>query len=194
MFDLVLKLDLYLFYFINTYLSNPIFDYNFVIFHNCHKQLWFIFPVLSLWIFYIFKDQKNRMILLILIPISILITDQIGKTIKDLELRQRPYITVSEKNIHLLINVPKDVNDNYKDTSGSKKSFPSNHAANICSICYLLSYMYNNKKKYFVTIAILISVSRIYVGVHYPLDVITGAMIGLFTGYLLTKTAKKLIR
>ena len=91
------------------------------------------------------------MMLLVLIPISILITDQIGKTIKDLELRQRPYITVSEKNIHLLINAPKDINNNYKDTSSSKKSFPSNHAANICSICYLLSYMYNNKKKYFVT-------------------------------------------
>ena len=194
MINLILELDFYLFYFINTYLSNPIFDYFFVIVHNCHKKIWFIIPVIFFWILYIFKDKKNRMILIILIPVSVIITDQIGKTIKNIELRQRPYMSLNKENIKVLINAPKDQSGAYKHTSSSKKSFPSNHAANICSLCYLLSYMYNNQKKYFITLAFLISISRIYIGVHYPTDVMTGAVIGLFVGYLLTKTSEKLIR
>ena len=57
-------------------------------------------------------------------------------------------------------------------------SFPSSHAVNIFSSCLLLSYFYKKLTIFFLTIAFLVSYSRIYVGVHYPLDVLGGTVLG----------------
>ena len=134
------------------------------------------------------------MSLIILIPLSILITDQIGSKLKDLELRQRPYMVIDEHEMNLLIDAPKNKDGLYKNTKSSRKSFPSNHSSNIWALSIVLSYMYREQKKYFITLAVLISVSRVYIGVHYPLDIITGCSIGLIVGSMLIKCAQKLIR
>ena len=194
MLDFFLQLDLSLFHFINTNLSNVIFNYIFIFFHDCHKNIWVVLPVLFLWLFYIFKDKKNRISLIILIPLSILITDQIGSNIKNLELRQRPYMVIDQNKINLLVKAKKDENGLYENTRSSKKSFPSNHSANAWGLSFILGHIYKNKRKYFVTLAILISISRVYIGVHYPLDIIIGAGIGMAVGLLLIKTSEKLIR
>ena len=194
MIELILQLDLQLFYFINSNLSNTIFDYIFIFFHDCHKNLWFVIPLLFLWLFFIFRDKKNRIGLILLIPLVILITDQIGSKIKDLEIRKRPYMKIDEDNINLLVNTPKNKDGLYKNTKSSKKSFPSNHSANIWALSTILSYIYNSKKKYFMILAILVSISRVYVGVHYPLDIIAGAGIGLIVSFLVIKLSKQLIR
>ncbi len=194
MINFLLNIDLYLFKFINTYISNPLFDILFVFFHSCHKKMWFVIPILLIWGFYAIKDKKNRLVLLLLIPLSILITDQTGKAIKNMELRNRPYMTLDIENVNLLVKATKDNDGNYKKTTSSTRSFPSNHSANIWAVCYLLSYAYNNKKRYFFTLAILVSLSRIYVGVHYPFDVLIGMTIGLTFSYFLIKITKKLIR
>ena len=194
MINFILQLDLYLFHIINTDLNNTLFNYIFIFFHDCHKNIWFVLPILFLWLFYIFKDKKNRMSLIILIPLSILITDQIGSKLKDLELRQRPYMVIDEHEMNLLIDAPKNKDGLYKNTKSSRKSFPSNHSSNIWALSIVLSYMYREQKKYFITLAVLISVSRVYIGVHYPLDIITGCSIGLIVGSMLIKCAQKLIR
>ena len=191
MFDLILKLDSYLFQFINSYLSNPIFDVVFVFFHKPHNHLWFIISILSLASFYIYKQRKKAILVIIFLIIGVSITDQIGRGIKHLELRYRPYIKEEIVNIPETIYLPK-IDANYKKTESSKKSFPSNHAANTVLLCSLLSYIYNSKKKYFMTFAILVGISRIYVGVHYPLDVIAGAILGATISYLMIKLLEKL--
>ena len=190
MLDLILKLDSYLFQFINSYLSNPILDVIFVFFHKPHTYLWFIVFILSLTSFYIYKERKKAVFVIIFLIIGVIITDQIGSTIKNFEFRNRPYI--KEKNVNLPkgIYLPK-IDSDYKKTESSKKSFPSNHSANIVLIASLLAYIYNSKKKYFIILAILVGISRIYVGVHYPLDVIVGAILGITISYLMIKLLKK---
>lgn len=63
------------------------------------------------------------------------------------------------------------------------KSFPSNHAANMFALATFLSCIFRRWKWAFFAFAATIGYSRIYVGVHYPLDVIGGALLGVFTGY-----------
>ena len=125
--------------------------------------------------------------LILILPLGIFITDKIGDSIKDFELRKRPYMSIEKEKMNLLIKVKEGKNGEYKNTSSSKKSFPSNHSANIFFIYFILSILYPHKKKYFLFIAIMVGISRIYVGVHYPFDVISGAGIGLSVGFIIQK-------
>ena len=55
---------------------------------------------------------------------------------------------------------------------------PSNHAANIFSLAVILSYFYSKYKGFLFVLAFTISFSRVYVGVHFPGDLLVGALIG----------------
>ncbi|MBT7518808.1 MAG: phosphatase PAP2 family protein [Candidatus Marinimicrobia bacterium] len=55
---------------------------------------------------------------------------------------------------------------------------PSNHAANISAIAVVLSYFYDKMKIPLYSLAVIIAFSRVYVGVHYPADVLLGGFIG----------------
>ena len=180
-------LDLQLFLIINKKIANPVFDIIFTFLHQPYKNIWFIIIILSIWIYFIYKHKKNRLILILILPLGIFITDKIGDSIKDFELRNRPYMTINNEEINLLVKVKKTEDGKYKNTRSSKKSFPSNHSANIFFIYFILSILYPNKNKYFLFIAMIIGISRIYVGVHYPFDVISGAAIGLSIGFVIKK-------
>ena len=194
MLDILLKIDNIIFQLININLNYPLFDSFFVFFHDFHKNLMFIIPLLTLWFFSIFKDKKRRLALIILIPLAIIITDQIGSYIKDYKLRDRPYMAIESNKINLLVKVSQNEDGSYKQTQSSQKSFPSNHSANIWALSLIVGYLYANVKTYFIILAILISISRVYIGVHYPLDIIFGAIIGISVSSLLIKIYQKLIR
>ncbi|HPS56773.1 MAG TPA: phosphatase PAP2 family protein [Spirochaetota bacterium] len=66
-------------------------------------------------------------------------------------------------------------------------SFPSGHAANAFMIAVILSAIYTKKRPVFYFTAFLVALSRIYLGVHYPLDVIAGALLGLSLTWLILR-------
>ena len=191
MIDFFYNLELQLFFFINKTISNLIFDSIFAFLHQPYKNIWFIIAILSIWVYFIYQHKKNRLILILIIPVGIIITDQIGRTIKNIELRERPYMAIDSEKMNLLVKAKKNDDGIYKKTSSSKKSFPSNHSANIFFLYFMLSTIYSNKRKYFLFLALMVALSRIYVGVHYPFDVIVGAGIGILVGFY---TKKILIR
>lgn len=66
-------------------------------------------------------------------------------------------------------------------------SFPSGHAAFFFALAVVV-YFYNRKISiWFFIGALLIGLARVFVGIHYPLDILGGAMIGIFTGWLIYK-------
>ena len=91
--------------------------------------------------------------------------------IKNIVARPRPYVTLSD--LTILIAKP------------SEFSFPSGHtASSFAAACVFFRHL---KKKYgipLLILAILIALSRIYVGVHYPGDVLAGVISGILLSYL----------
>lgn len=78
---------------------------------------------------------------------------------------------------------------------GGKFGFASSHAANTFGVAVFLSFLYKNR---WATLGLLfwaafVSYSRIYLGVHYPGDVICGAIIGAGVGIAVWLPAKKFI-
>lgn len=90
--------------------------------------------------------------------------------------RTRPFI---ENNVNLLIE------------KASDPSFPSGHASASFALSYVV-YYYNKKAGIFFFVAsFLIAITRVFVGVHWPLDIVGGAVVGVFSGWLVIKISQK---
>lgn len=80
---------------------------------------------------------------------------------------------------------------------GGMYGFVSSHAANTFALAIYLNLLFRDRLKGFGWLylwAVVISYTRIYLGVHYPLDIVVGALAGLLSGWvgwLLAKKAKK---
>ena len=73
------------------------------------------------------------------------------------------------------------------NTAGSYESFPSGHALFFFAIGYMI-YLYDKKWGYFfLFLAILMGVARVMVGMHYPLDILGGAIIGMLVAFYFYK-------
>jgi undecaprenyl-diphosphatase len=84
--------------------------------------------------------------------------------------RIRPFYTLS--NVNLLFYEPTD------------SSFPSNAAAIVFAIAFAIFLTNRRAGSVFLTLAIIYGFSRIYVGIHYPLDILTSVAIGFVTACL----------
>jgi undecaprenyl-diphosphatase len=164
----LIQLDTTLFYLFNVKLQNGFFDFLMPILTNL--DYWRIPLGLMAVLLLIFGKKKGRIAVLLLV-VGIALSDQLcNNVLKPLIQRIRPCNVL--ENIHLLVNCTKAY------------SFPSSHAMNIFTGCILLSHNYRKIKVILIVIAILVSYSRIYVGVHYPFDVLAGMTLGIFCAFV----------
>ena len=175
MLDKILELDTDVFLLLNG-LHNPFFD--FVMYWLSDKFIWI--PFYAFIIYILFREYKKRAgYILIAITILITICDQIASGfLKPFFKRLRPSHEESLKAvIHLSEAGP-----------GGKYGFVSSHAANVFGLAVFLMLLlpskYNALKIVLLFWAILVSYSRIYNGVHYPLDIIGGIIVGTLSGFL----------
>jgi len=167
--EFINQIDTSLFYFINTSLQNPFFDWIMPIISAKRTwfPLWFIAIVLLIWK----GGRKGQLAVLLVIPLIIL-TDQLSASVlKPLIQRIRPSIALPD--VHLL---GKKMNS---------YSFPSSHASNFFGLATYFSYLYSRYKWWFFSAAFLVGLSRISVGVHYPFDVVGGALVGVICGLVI---------
>ncbi len=74
----------------------------------------------------------------------------------------------------------------------ANSSFPSSHATMSFALAYVLASIEPRFRMFFFLIATGIALSRIYLGVHFPSDVIVGALLGLFIGHVSIALSKRL--
>ena len=154
---------------IHQYMTNPIFDL--LMPFITHEENW-VFPILLLLLFLGIKGGKRGKITLLLLITVLSITDSLcAQVLKPLFERIRPS-HLDIEGISLLVS------------KGGKWSMPSNHAANMFALSVVLSYFYQKTSLAIYSLALLIAFSRVYVGVHFPGDVIAGAFIGYITSWL----------
>ena len=163
------QIDRSILYIINDTLANPIFDLFFTTITNEH--LWAI-PVLIGLLALIVRGGRRGQIAAVLVLITASATDAtVVQIIKPAIARLRPSHALGDT-INLL--VPK----------GGRYGFVSAHAANIFAGTTVLSYFYTQWKKPLLFLAFSVALSRVYVGVHYPSDVLFGGLFGYGMAWL----------
>jgi undecaprenyl-diphosphatase len=179
MIEDILNLDTELFIYLNS-LGFPLFD-NFWIFLST-KEANVLFYSTLLFLYFYTRSLKFKFselfYLLILIAFMITITDQTANLFKDSFQRLRPCYNEMIKDSLRLV----------KESCGGKYGFFSAHASNSFTLAVFFGLLYKKKFKYLIYFSLLyaslISYSRIYLGVHFPLDILFGAAFGLIIGIL----------
>ncbi len=168
MLDFLYSIDLSIFFFINHNLSSVFLDKFFSLITDVTK--WYIAYVILLGILFRYGGKKGK-IAAVAVIILILCADQLGaKLLKELFQRVRPCNALAD------VLTPLGCTGSF--------SFPSNHALNNFAVAVFFYRLYPNLKWVLFITAVLISLSRVYLGLHYPSDVIGGALIGSLIGYV----------
>ena len=161
--SLIYQLDLKLFRLINQKLSNPVFDW-FMPFISS-KSFWLI-PIFIGLVLLFWLGKKRGRIATLLIILTIATADPFcARVLKPTFKRLRPSHELSD--VRLL------------GKKGGKYGFPSNHAANVAGSMLILAFFYRRYKYLCGGLALVVGYSRIYLGVHYPTDVLAGFVIGI---------------
>ena len=169
MIDVIINVDKKIFTFFNSSIANPVFDTFFPIITN--QDIWIIPILLGIIILSIKGGTKGRIASIVLIIGVILADYSSAQIIKPYFQRLRPSHDILDQ-IRLL--VPK----------GGRYGFVSSHAANMYVSATILGYFYSKQKRLFFTIASLVAFSRVYIGVHYPADIVFGGLLGYGLGWI----------
>lgn len=160
--DWLLNLDVALFRFLNGSLINPAFDW---LMPQLAAQRAFIPLVLLAGGWLAWKGGPRGRVFLLLMALTVLVTDGIlCNSLKHLIGRPRPFATL--ENVHLLVG------------KGGSGSMPSSHTANWFAAAMVLWVYYRRVAWIVLPFAAVMGFSRIYLGVHYPSDVLVGAVLG----------------
>lgn len=157
------SIDVFILEFVNLSYHNFILDNLSLIISN--MGLIYFWVIISI-VLYLFGDKKGKSIAKKMIVVLV-VTTILTQLIKIIVMRPRPYTELS--NLILL-----DLGTDY--------SFPSGHTSTSTAMAYVLSREY--KRWILMLIPVIVGFSRLYIGVHYPSDVLGGFLLGLVIAYM----------
>lgn len=173
LFNSLIEWDRELLVSINS-LNAPFFDN--VMWWISDRFVWI--PLYLSIVFFLFKVKgKDAMIAALAVGLCVLIADQVASGFcKPFFERLRPTHDPQLKDILHIVN----------DYRSSLYGFCSSHASNTFGIATLTCLLFRNRwyAALIFSWAVLNSYSRMYLGVHFPLDIICGALVGVAAGYI----------
>ncbi len=163
------ELDKILFIMINIEFANPVTDFIMpIITADINLRVSYaVVMLLLLW-----KGSPKVRWMVLFSVITMLIADQLSSNfLKELFQRPRPCQIMSD--LRLLVDC------------GAGYSMPSSHAVNSFAQAALFGTLVPKSRWYLIILAFMIAISRVFVGVHYPGDILAGAILGVFIGLLM---------
>ena len=178
--ELLYAWDKAIFYWINSDWQNQVFDFVMPILTNFSHWKFPVFIILLA--LFIWGGKKGRWTV-ILGVVAVGLADLSSHVIlKNIFERVRPCSELPNVNLLLYSNCP------------TTYSFPSNHAVNSFSAAMMVSYFYKKTGIFLFLLAILIAISRVYIGAHYPFDTVGGAIWGMLLAVVIVTIANKIFK
>lgn len=171
----ILQQDLQLFHLINQEWVHPYLD----VFLSFMRNSYVWFPLYVFLISFLLFNFGRQGLYYLLFAIGMVVLSNLlsSELIKKSVKRTRPCNEIAlEGNRRIIVHC------------GSGYSFTSSHATNhfcVSSFIFLTGMHFFGRWRYlFLIWAAVISYAQVYVGVHYPIDVICGSLLGIFSGYM----------
>lgn len=169
------NIDNAIFFFINHNLANPACDAVIKILIRIPG----VFFIILIGAVGLFVGKKYTKLSSLIFLSSYAISIAAYRAIKFIVERPRPFVTLD--NVRLLLG-PR-----------SGFSFPSGHAVTSFCLATVIAIRYPKMRYPIFIAATLVALSRPYIGVHYPSDILAGSVLGILVGYVVTKTVNKYV-
>jgi membrane-associated phospholipid phosphatase len=183
--DFLQNFDEQLFFLINQKWGNNFFD---TILPPIRDRIFWVPLYLLIAILILWKFKKKGILLILLLGLNFGISDQLSSAvIKPAVNRTRP---CNDENLKdsVILRI---------DRCGVGKSFTSSHATNTFAFAVLCILFFRKRIKWLTPIALIwalsISYAQVYVGVHYPLDILAGGLLGTIISLIIYTLAKKFL-
>jgi len=177
MLDALFQIDKTILLFCNTTIANPVFDVVMPFITDLNKH-WYGFVIYgAALLLLIWKGGRKGRTLALLVIVLVAFSDQLSSSVlKRIVARPRPCHEIAGmvvvEQVRLVI------------PCGGGTSFPSSHAVNNFAVAAFLSFYYRRWRWAFYSFAGIVAFSRVYLGVHFPSDVVGGAAIGMACTYV----------
>lgn len=149
---------------------------------------WIWIPLYAFMLFALIKHHRFQSIYIVLfVVLLVTMSDQLSVHLfKNMFLRLRPCHSADLQGLVHLVN----------NHCGGQYGFVSSHAANVFGLTFFIGPFLNISQRFWMPFlifwAIVVSYSRIYLGVHYPFDVTVGALLGIAVARFLLAVLKLL--
>ena len=168
------EIDLGILYFFNRTLASPAMD----AIMSALTSVWWWMPIYVIaGVYLLWRHRWRGAIVLLAAVIVVVFTDQFAQLVlKPLVSRDRPCAEIDGMRVVEWIRLPIGMRHG--------PSFPSSHALNNAAVALFFAFVFRSWKLASVLLgaALLIGISRLYLGLHYPSDILGGMLLGSIIG------------